>query len=226
MCILLFQTKKSGPCHNCTERYISYLHGKNPSTMSKAERTKAFIIEKTAPVFNIKGYAGTSITDLSEATGLTKGSIYGNFSNKDEVALAAFDHNFQKVQNVVKAEMAKRSGVLDQLMAYVSVYEGFEKSFPVGGCPILNTATESDDTHPELRKKVAAAIISWKNSLASLVEKGIKTKEIRATVDPEQTAIAIIALIEGGIMIAKATGKMNYRKAVMQSVEKMIRGLK
>jgi TetR/AcrR family transcriptional repressor of nem operon len=195
--------------------------------MSKAERTKAFIIEKTAPVFNTKGYAGTSLADLSEATGLTKGSIYGNFSNKDEVALAAFDHNFQKVQNIVKAEMAKRHGVLDQLMAYVSVYEGFEKyPFPLGGCPILNTATESDDTHPELRKKVAAAIISWKNSLVSLLEKGIKTKEIRATIDAEQTAIAIIALIEGGIMVAKVTGKINYRKAVMQSVEKMIRGLK
>ena len=58
---------------------------------SKSSRTKQFIIEKTAPVFNAKGYAGTSINDLMIATGLTKGNIYGNFENKDEVALAAFD---------------------------------------------------------------------------------------------------------------------------------------
>ena len=195
--------------------------------MSKAERTKAFIIEKTAPVFNTKGYAGTSIADLSEATGLTKGSIYGNFSNKDEVALAAFDYNYQKRQRYIKSEMSKHANVLDQLMVYASVYDSFEKSpFPIGGCPILNTAIESDDTHPELRKKAAAAITSWRNGLAQLIEKGIRTKEIRANVDPVQTAVGIISLIEGGIMIAKLTGKASYRKAVMQSVEKMIMSLK
>ena len=48
-------------------------------TISKSDRTKQFIVEKTAPVFNEKGYAGTSLTDLTNATRLTKGSIYGNF---------------------------------------------------------------------------------------------------------------------------------------------------
>ncbi|MDO9376148.1 MAG: TetR/AcrR family transcriptional regulator, partial [Ferruginibacter sp.] len=61
--------------------------------MTKAEKTRNFIVEQTAPIFNKKGYAGTSLTDLTEATGLTKGSIYGNFANKDEVALAAYDYN-------------------------------------------------------------------------------------------------------------------------------------
>ena len=53
--------------------------------MSKAEKTKEFIIEKSAPIFNKKGYAGTSLADIMEATNLTKGSIYGNFENKDEL---------------------------------------------------------------------------------------------------------------------------------------------
>ena len=73
--------------------------------MSKAERTRQFIIEKTAPIFNEKGYAGTSINDLTEATGLTKGSIYGNFENKDEVALAAFDYNFERVITFIKSKI-------------------------------------------------------------------------------------------------------------------------
>ncbi len=53
--------------------------------LSKSEKTKAFIIEKAAPVFNTKGYAGTSLSDLTAATGLTKGAIYGHFENKDAV---------------------------------------------------------------------------------------------------------------------------------------------
>ena len=57
--------------------------------MKKSEQTKAYIIEKAAPIFNKKGYAGTSLRDMTGATRLTKGSIYGNFANKDEAALAA-----------------------------------------------------------------------------------------------------------------------------------------
>jgi|SRR5882757_2828161 AcrR family transcriptional regulator len=194
--------------------------------MSKAEQTKAFIIEKVAPIFNMKGYAGTSLTDMTEATGLTKGSIYGNFANKDEVALAVFDYNLQKVRSIIGAELGKHHTVKDQLLAYIRVYNNFLKyPFPEGGCPILNTATEADDTHPGLRKKASDAIISWKNQLVRLLEKGIENKEIKASTNPEQVAVTLIAMIEGGIMISKLTGKMNYRTAVMQSVEKLVTDL-
>jgi AcrR family transcriptional regulator len=61
--------------------------------MSKSERTKNYIIEKAAPIFNTKGFAGTSLSDLTEATGLTKGSIYGNFENKEEIAIQVFKYS-------------------------------------------------------------------------------------------------------------------------------------
>jgi AcrR family transcriptional regulator len=194
--------------------------------MSKAGQTKAFIIEKVAPIFNMKGYAGTSLTDMTEATGLTKGSIYGNFANKDEVALAVFDHNLQKVKSIISAEMSRHHTAKEQLLAYISVYNNFLKlPFPAGGCPILNTATEADDTHPALRKKAADAINAWKNQIVRLLEKGVENKEFSASFQPEQLALTIIAMIEGGIMISKLTGKLNYRNAVMQSVETLVNGL-
>ena len=194
--------------------------------MSKAEQTKAFIIEKVAPIFNMKGYAGTSLSDMTEATGLTKGSIYGNFANKDEVALAVFDYNLQKVKSIISAEISRHRTVREQLFAYMQVYNNFLKyPFPAGGCPILNTATEADDTHPALKKKAADAIQGWKAQLVKLLQKGIDNKEFTAPLDPEQIAITLIAMIEGGIMISKLTGKLNYRTAVMQSVEKMLNDL-
>ena len=195
--------------------------------MNKAEKTRQFIVEKTAPIFNMKGYAGTSLSDMTEATGLTKGSIYGNFANKDEVALAAFDFNINKVTNILKAEISKHSSVIDQLLAYAHVYEHFlQYPFPAGGCPLLNTAIDADDTHPQLKKKVAEAITRWKESLVKMIEKGKDSKELRADVNAEQIAITIIAMIEGGIMVAQATGKINYRKAVMQSTAALINSLK
>ncbi len=196
------------------------------TNMSKAERTKQFIVEKTAPIFNVKGYAGTSVNDMMAATGLTKGSIYGNFRNKDDVALAAFDHNRKKVDQVVRREMEKEKSAKGKLMVYAKVYGNFYKdAFPEGGCPILNTAIEADDTHAVLREKAADAITGWKNNIAGIIQKGVANNEFSADVDPEQIAISIVALIEGGIMVAKVTGKLNYRTAIMKSVEKMINDL-
>jgi TetR/AcrR family transcriptional repressor of nem operon len=194
--------------------------------MNKAEKTKQFIVEMTAPVFNEKGYTGTSLNDMTNATGLTKGSIYGNFANKDEVALAAFDHNLQKVGVVLWQEMAKKTTCRDKLMVYVQVYDNFMKH-PIlaGGCPILNTATEADDTHPLLKQKAADAIMNWKSTITGLIEKGIQQGEFNKGGNAEQTALTMIAMIEGCIMITKLTGKMNYRKAIMQSVAKIINEL-
>jgi TetR/AcrR family transcriptional repressor of nem operon len=194
--------------------------------MSKAEKTRQFIIEKTAPIFNTKGYAGTSLNDMTASTGLTKGSIYGNFTNKDEVALAAFDYNLQQVGNIISDEMSKKESIQDKLLVYVTVYSNcLKQTFPTGGCPILNTAVEADDTHPELRKKAMSAILSWKHKITNLIEKGIENKEFNASIDSEEIALTIIAMIEGGTMLAKLTGKYDHRKSVMRSVERLIKGL-
>jgi TetR/AcrR family transcriptional repressor of nem operon len=192
----------------------------------KAEKTKQYIVEKTAPIFNTKGYAGTSLNDMINATGLTKGSIYGNFVNKDDVALAAFDFNLKQVDNVIRDEMSKCSTYREKLLVYTKVYENFlEFPFPEGGCPVLNTAVEADDTHPPLRERASEAIINWKNMITKLIQKGIGNNEFRTDVEPEEVALTIIATIEGAIMITKLTGKLNYRRAIMKSVDTMINNL-
>jgi AcrR family transcriptional regulator len=190
--------------------------------MSKAEKTKQFIVEKTAPIFNTKGYAGTSLSDMTEATGLTKGSIYGNFANKDEVALAAFEHNWKRIAGLTRQEMEKKSTIKDKLLVYTEYDKLVSSPIYIGGCPVLNTAVEADDTHPLLKKKANEAFIAWKDRLTVLIREGIRTKEFKDTLDPEQIALTIIAMIEGAIMISKLSGKPAYRNAIMLSLKKLI----
>lgn len=196
-------------------------------TSSKADRTRQFIIEKTAPLFNAKGFAGTSLSDLTQATGLTKGSIYGNFENKDEVALAAFEYNFARVTDYLKARIAATDNAIERLLVYPDVYRNFLKiPFLQPGCPILNTATEADDTHPSLREKVTGALTFWKKSIENQVKRGIERKEIKADTNPAEIAIITMSLIEGAIMQAKVTGKSADLKLAMDYLEKIIRKLK
>src|ERR1700733_14879683 len=106
--------------------------------MTKAERTKQFILEKSAPIFNTKGVAGTAMSDIMEATKLAKGSLYVHFENKEDLSYAVVDYNLDKlaektatVINKQKTAKRKRSAVLD-------LYDDPFNPPLVGGCPMLN----------------------------------------------------------------------------------------
>jgi TetR/AcrR family transcriptional repressor of nem operon len=195
--------------------------------LSKADRTRQFIIETTAGIFNKKGYAGTSLSDLTEATGLTKGSIYGNFENKEEVALAVFDHNYAKMSKAIMQHIQRADSYYDKLMVYAKFYHSFmrRESTP-GGCPILNTAIEADDTNNLLKDKAASAVLKWKKGIENLIQAGISAGEFREDIDLATTALSIIALIEGGVMISKVTDSPANLDRVLQTVEFIISGLK
>lgn len=195
--------------------------------MSKADQTKQFIIEKTAPIFNAKGYVGTSMSDMEAATGLTKGSIYGNFENKDEVALAAFDHNYNTIVSYLRKQIEVRPKMIDRLLVYPETYRIFlELPILKAGCPILNTSTEADDTHPLLRAKAVAALKFWKTAIEKSINTGIESNEIKASTNAHEFSYLLMSLIEGAVMQAKVTGNPEVLQVTMNHLEKMIKDLK
>lgn len=195
--------------------------------MSKSEKTRKFIIEQTAPLFNVRGYAGTSLNDVMSATGLSKGCIYGNFENKDAIALAAFEYNHQRVTDHMKNRILTTDNSIERLLVYPRTYRQFFRyPYLQAGCPILNTATEADDTHPQLRERAAAALDFWKKSIENQIKRGISRGEICTSTNPTQIAVLMIAIIEGALMQAKLTQRTRELKIAMDYLEKMILGLK
>jgi TetR/AcrR family transcriptional repressor of nem operon len=192
--------------------------------MSKAERTRQFIIERTATVFNKLGYAGTSLSDLVEATGLTKGAIYGNFENKEDVALAAFDYNLGLVQEGQRGGLDSSSSVREQLLAMPRFYrQAFPRMQVRGGCPILNTAIETDDAPPTaLRQRVQESVRRWHQRLVRLIGQGQQTGEVRPEADADRYATLFIALIEGGILLARVAGEAAPLHTSLDHVEHLI----
>jgi len=189
----------------------------------RSEKTRQFIVETAAPIFNKKGYAGTSMSDLTAATGLTKGSIYGNFKDKNDVAVHAFQHNIDLIFDFFSKELKAADTTLDKLLAYP---RGFRKIYPMilsyGGCPILNTAVEADDTHAVLRKMAAGVLAGWKRSIVTLIERGQAEGIFRADVEASSTAEILIAMIEGGSVLAKVTGETSYMLNAIDTAEAMV----
>jgi TetR/AcrR family transcriptional regulator, transcriptional repressor for nem operon len=194
--------------------------------VSKAEQTKQRIVEQAAILFNQNGYAGSSMNDIMKLTGLKKGSIYNHFKNKDEIALAAFDHTLGAILSAVMAKLETANTAIDRLHAFVDSFRGFTtQPIGVGGCPILNTAVESDDTHPSLRLHVQAAVNEIRALIASIVELGIRQHEIVAATDHERVSTIIFVTIEGAIMMSKLYGSDLYLDLAIEHLHEYINNL-
>lgn len=201
---------------------------KKEGKYSKSEKTTQFIIEQVAPIFNKKGYVGTSLSDLTDATGLTKGSIYGNFKNKDGVAIEAFKYNLAIITNSFFEEISNNLiSPLDRLLALPKTYQSrYDDIVAMGGCPIINTAVDADDTHPQLKKMAQNVILRIKNSLITVIEEGISKRQIKPQTESNKIAEIMISLVEGGFMMAKLLDEKEYFENSLKQLEEIIKGLK
>lgn len=191
--------------------------------MGKAEETRQNIIEKAAVIFNKNGFQRTSMSTLTKALGLTKGAIYGHFADKDELAVASFRYSVRKVYERILEQLQSHKGALDKLRALAKCFLAFFEEYgETGGCPILNTAVDSDDAHPQLLQEVRQALTLWEGNILELVDLGKNTGEIRSDADADSFAANFIALIEGGILLAKTLGDRKYLESSVAAINLLI----
>lgn len=194
--------------------------------MSKAERVKQNIIEKAAIIFNRNGYAGASIEKIAKSAGFNKGQAYYHFKSKEAIAVAAFDYTLGLILQATLAKVGTANTAIDRLHAFVDSFKGFTTEPIVeGGCPILNTAVESDDTHPRLRLHVQSAVNEISALIASIVELGIRQGEIVETTEHDRVSTIIFATIEGAIMMSKLYGNDIYLDRAIDHLHQYINGL-
>lgn len=194
---------------------------------TKSELTKQFIVERSSVVFNTKGYMGTSMQDIMDATGLTKGGLYGNYKSKEAIAFAAFDYNVKKITEKLSKAIKAENNAPNKLHAILNFYKTYYFEPPVvGGCPILNMAIEADDTHPGLRLKVVEALDLLRSSIIHILKKGQSYGQIKADEDVNKFATVFLSTIEGGIMMSKAYQDFRYLKDCIAHLTALVNQIK
>lgn len=185
--------------------------------------TRQFIIEKSAPVFNRKGIAGTYITDIMEMGKVKKGGVYFHFESKDEIAIEAFHFLRRQLVELLESAMEREKNYKAKLFALLKTYEQVATSREFGGCPLLNFGMEADDTNPAIRKLVKEGISSFQQRIANLIRAGIASKEFSKKWDAENFSIRAFAMIEGGIFISRITGNTTQMQVLMETLKKEIK---
>jgi TetR/AcrR family transcriptional repressor of nem operon len=187
---------------------------KTKASVTKGDRTRQKIVETAAVLFNQKGFTGCSMGDIVEASGLEKGTLYGHFSTKEELALYAFDYAWKETSDKRLRNIDSVSSAVDKLTLHINNYVN-TPSFP-GGCPLLNFAVDADDGNLALRARVRRALKGWEDLLAKIVEDGQSSGEVKPEIDSHSVANIVISTLEGATILAR----INKRSAAVEDAQR------
>ncbi len=192
---------------------------------SKGEQTREIIIQQAAMLFNEKGFAGCSMNDLMQATGLKKGGIYNHFANKDELAVAAFEHAIQVIEDEIRKITSRSQDEREIVVNILNFYREYpEDPIVRGGCPLLNTVIDSDDNHPRLKARAKIALDRWIWQLTRLIQRGQENGRFAAEADAAQLAIVMLSGIEGGIALSRLGQPATVMHPVIDHLTAYLRG--
>ncbi len=161
----------------------------------RAERTRSLIIDTAARAFAESGFDGVSLNDLILASGMSKGAFYFHFSNKEEVALAAFRAKQQELIARLLADAEPGASASDELRRALRLRARLISDDPTMHCVVRLGADLSVRSGPG--SEYASFQALGEQSIADLIERGVRSGEFAAGLGALSTARAIFAWIVG-----------------------------
>lgn len=191
--------------------------------MRNPEITRQRIVRHAISLFNRQGYRATSISDITTATGITKGAIYGNFKNKDEVAEASFEYAVEVVLADLREKIREAPTAPLKLRAIVSYHQEYIKNPPIeGGCPIINTCIEADDNYPQLKARAIRSVAIMKDSIRRIIQRGVTEGQLKKDTPVEQLGMLIYSAIQGAIILSRVEGDLESYNTVQAYLTRLI----
>ena len=173
--------------------------------------TRERLIESTRELLWERGYVGTSPKAIQERAGAGQGSMYHHFRGKPDLALAAIDRSAADMRDRAEAALTGPGAVLERVGAYLR-----RERDALKGCPVGRLTHDPDVmADPQLRGPVEETFSWLADRLAGLLGEGRANGELDGELDPAATATALVAVLQGGYVLARAAGSAEvYGRAV------------
>ncbi|MFE9552036.1 TetR/AcrR family transcriptional regulator [Streptomyces sp. NPDC006692] len=166
--------------------------------MSTPER----LIEATRELLWERGYGGTSPKAIQQHAGAGQGSMYHHFTGKPDLALAAIRRTATELRAAAEATFGGDGTAYERIAAYL-----LRERDVLRGCPVGRLTMDPEViASAELRAPVDETIDWLRGRLAGIVQEGLDRGEFRASVVPEEIAAAVVATVQGGYVLARASG--------------------
>jgi TetR/AcrR family transcriptional regulator, transcriptional repressor for nem operon len=155
------------------------------------------VLEAARNTFWRDGYAGTSVQDLSEATGLGPQSIYGAFGSKHDLFVRILDEYCAGQAAGLTAAVNGDPSPWHGVLSAVTFDDGGRLELPPQGCLMVNSATALGTQDDAVRSRTRTAYAETLALFAGRIAQAQEAGEIDAGIDPQQTARALIAVMQG-----------------------------
>ncbi|MGW1534289.1 TetR/AcrR family transcriptional regulator [Streptomyces aureus] len=160
------------------------------------------LIEATRALLWERGYVGTSPKAILERAGAGQGSMYHHFSGKPDLALAAIRRTAEELRAALEDVLGPPGTPYERIEAYLRRERDVLRGCPVGRLTMDPDVIASD----ELRAPVDEMLAWLRGRLAAVVEEGRVQGQFAASLDSGQTAATILATVQGGYVLARASG--------------------
>jgi TetR/AcrR family transcriptional regulator, transcriptional repressor for nem operon len=169
------------------------------------------LVDSTRELLWERGYVGTSPKAIQQRSGAGQGSMYHHFRGKRDLALAAIEQNAADLRARAEADFSGPGTVAERIAAYLR-----REREALRGCPVGRLTQDPDVmADPDLRRPVEETFGWLRARLAGLLEQGRAHGELAASLDPQTVATALVAVLQGGYVLARASGSADtYRQAV------------
>jgi TetR/AcrR family transcriptional regulator, transcriptional repressor for nem operon len=160
------------------------------------------IVERAAELFAERGVAATSLDEVLAAAGAGKSQLYHYFRGRDELVAAAVGLRCARVL----AGLTQALGTVSSLAELEQALAGFAGDYErmgLPGCPIGSLAAEVAERNEDARRQAAAAFDAWEKLFADALERMRERGELRADASPTLLATALLASIEGGMVLSQ-----------------------
>ncbi|RJP24356.1 MAG: TetR/AcrR family transcriptional regulator [Deltaproteobacteria bacterium] len=171
----------------------------------KGIRTRERVLAGATEIFHRQGFSGTTIHDLIRETGVKKGNLYHYFSSKEEMGIEvlfrARDDFFAFLEKSLQGDTpsARLTNHFDSIARY------HEDRKLVGGCIFGNTALEMSDRNEAYRAVIRDVFDEWRRRIRDVLESAVRSGETRKDLDPDSMARHVVATVQGGILVARAS---------------------
>ncbi|ACZ87815.1 putative transcriptional regulator, TetR family [Streptosporangium roseum DSM 43021] len=164
--------------------------------MSTAER----LIASTRELLWERGYTGTSPKAIQQRAGVGQGSMYHHFAGKPDLALAAIRRTAEEMRAKAEEQLSAPGTSVDRVTAYLRRERDVLK-----GCPIGRLTQDPDVmADPTLRAPVDETLAWLRERLAEVLAEGRERGELDTTLDPQAAAATVVAVLQGGYVLARA----------------------
>lgn len=166
--------------------------------MTTSER----LIEATRELLWERGYVGTSPKAIQQAAGAGQGSMYHHFAGKPDLALAAIRRTAEEMWATADASLSGGGSAYARVEAYL-----LREREVLRGCPVGRLTMDPDVmASEELRAPVEETLDRLRGRLAEILQEGLDSGELAGPLDPAELAATIVATVQGGYVLARASG--------------------